>query len=60
VVENGALTDADLACMVELLRLAFGSWPAVAAGVAPADHLRWKTSSPASVCAGCSVSPARP
>jgi hypothetical protein len=37
--------------MVELLTLAFGSWPSVAARVEPAAHLRWKTSSPATVCA---------
>jgi hypothetical protein len=51
VVENGALTEADLERMVELLALAFGSWPAVAPGVDRTDHLRWKTSSPATVCA---------
>ena len=51
MVENGELTDADLVRMLELLTLAFGSWPAVAAGVEPAAHLRWKTSGPATVCA---------
>jgi hypothetical protein len=51
VVETGELTDADLRRMVELLSLAFGGWPSVAAGVEPAAHLRWKTSSPATVCA---------
>ncbi|HEX2466439.1 MAG TPA: hypothetical protein VHR17_17595, partial [Thermoanaerobaculia bacterium] len=51
MVETGELTDADLQRMVELLSLAFGGWPSVAAGVEPAAHLRWKTSSPATVCA---------
>ena len=32
--------------MLELLRLGFGEWPTVDSGVAPADHLRWKMSSP--------------
>jgi hypothetical protein len=51
VVETGALSDADVVRMVELLGLAFGGWPATAPGVDPADHLRWKISSPATVCA---------
>ena len=36
--------------MVDLLTQAFGRWPTVAPGVAPADHLRWKTTSPYAVC----------
>jgi len=36
--------------MLDLLTQAFGRWPTVAPGVAPADHLRWKTSSPFTVC----------
>ena len=51
MVENGELTDADLARMLELLTFAFGSWPAVASGVEPVAHLRWKTSGPATICA---------
>ena len=37
--------------MLELLAIAFGSWPSVAAGVEPTAHLRWKMSSPAPVFA---------
>jgi hypothetical protein len=50
LVERGDLTDAEIASMLDLLAKAFGRWPKVAPGVTPADHLRWKTSSPFALC----------
>lgn len=45
-VAKGDWNDRDVARMLELLTLAFGSWPTVDSDVEPADHLHWKMSSP--------------
>jgi hypothetical protein len=50
VIGKNAISEQDVARMVELLTLAFGHWPQVDPGVAPAEHLRWKMSSPAAPC----------
>jgi GNAT superfamily N-acetyltransferase len=46
LVAKGEWSEHDVERMVDLLQLGFGDWPTVDPGVAPAEYLRWKMSSP--------------
>jgi hypothetical protein len=49
LIVKGAWDERDVARMLELLSVGFGQWPTVDPGVSPAEHLRWKMSSPAAL-----------